>query len=100
VSRRLEHLEAHVRPEVDRIPVFRRHELVLGRRTCAEMDRRPHALAQLEVPGHEVGVEVGEEHVADRQPQTVRVRQILVHVALRIDDRGFAAIANEVRRVS
>ena len=49
----------------------------------------------------EVGVEVGEEDVADLQPVLRRIVEVGVDVALRIDDGGGAArlIADQVRRV-
>ena len=52
----------------------------------AQVDRRAGAIAQLEVPGQKVGVQVGENDVADRQPVLLRERQVLLDVALRIDD--------------
>ena len=38
--------------------------------------------------GDEVGVEVGEDDVLDPAAEPVRVLDVLVDVALRVDDRG------------
>ena len=54
----------------------------------------PHAIAQLEVAGDEVRVEVGEEDVRDREAMLVGEREVLPDVALRVDDRGRAAICS------
>ena len=43
---------------------------------------RAGAIAQLEMPGDEVGVEVREEHVADRETMLSGEREVLVDVAL------------------
>ena len=51
--------------------------------------------------GDEVRVEMREEHVRDAQLVRVDERQILIDVALRIDDRGDATflIADDIRGV-
>ena len=74
-------------PELDGVAVAERRELVLGPRAGAEVDGRARAVAQLQVPGHEVGVEVREQHVADPHAEPAGVAQVLVDVALRVDDR-------------
>ena len=55
-------------------------------RRGAEIDRRAGAIAQLEVTGDEVGVEVREEDVRDPQAVLGGEREVLIDVALRIDD--------------
>ena len=53
------------------------------------------------MPGDEVGVEMGEEHVRDAQPVLGGNAKVLIDVALRIDDgRGARLlVADEIRRV-
>ncbi len=55
-------------------------------------------IAQLQMASHEVGVEVSEEDMADLEPQFFRVAQILLNIALGIDDdRGGAGfVAQQV----
>ena len=71
-----------------RVAVGERRERVLGLRRRAEIDRGADAIAQLEMAGDEVGVEVRQEDVRDAQAVLVGEREVLVDVALRIDDRG------------
>ena len=67
----------------------------------AEIDRRAGPVAQLEMAGDEIGVEVGEEDVRDPQAVLLGEGQVLVDVALRVDDRGRPGrlVADEIRRV-
>lgn len=53
------------------------------------------------MPGDEVRVEVGEEDVADPAAQPPRVLDVLVDVALRVDDRGHPGglVGDQIRRV-
>ena len=59
---------------------------VLGVGLGAEADGRAGAIAQFQMAGQEVGVQVGEEHVRDVQVLLARERQVLLDVALRVDD--------------
>ena len=100
VAGRLERDEPHL-PEVDRVAVGERRERVLGLGPGAEVDPRAHAVAQLEVSGEEVGVEVREQDVLDPAAEALGVGEVLVDVALRVDDGGGTrdGIGDEVRRV-
>ena len=53
------------------------------------------------MPGDEIGVEMGEENVLDRQAMLVGEGEVLIDVSLRIDDGGGAIllIADEIRGV-
>ncbi len=95
-----ENLQAEVR-EVESIAVLRRLEGVLRLRARAEVDGGAAAVAEFEVAGDEVGVKVGEEDVADFEPELRGVGEVLVDVALRVDDdgRGSGFVADEVRSV-
>ena len=53
-----------------------------------QIDRRAGAIAQLEVAGDEVGMKVREEDVLDSQAVLGGEREVLIDVALRIDDGG------------
>jgi hypothetical protein len=65
------------------------------------MDRRAHAVAKLEMAGHEVGVEVREDDVLDRQAGPRRVLDVLIDVPARIDDDGGVGslVADQVGRL-
>ena len=56
---------------------------------------------QLEMAGHEVGVQMRLDHVPDLQPVCLGVLQVLAHVPLRVDDNGVAGglVTDEVGRV-
>jgi len=56
VTARLEHLEPDL-PQLDRLVIGERRELVLGRRAGAQVDPGTRALAQPKVPSEKVGVE-------------------------------------------
>jgi hypothetical protein len=62
------------------------------------MDRGAAAIAELEVAGNEVGVEVREEYVTDLQAELFSVVEILLDVALGVDDDGGVAgfVAEEI----
>ena len=76
VAGRLERLEPD-RAELDRVAVGERRELVLGLRPRAEVDRRPDPVAQLQVAGEEVGVQVGQQDVLDPAARRVGVGEVL-----------------------
>ena len=100
VARRLERGQADL-AELDDIAVAERRERVLRPGPGAEIDGDAGAVAQLEVSGDEVGVKVREEDVRDPQVVLGREGEILIDVALRIDDGcGVrAGVADEVRGV-
>ena len=64
VAGSLEHLHAQSR-EVERIAVLHGDEGVFGLGAGAEMDGRAATVAQLQVAGDEVGVEVAEKDMAN-----------------------------------
>jgi len=100
VPGRLQRLDAHV-AEIDDAAVANRRERVFGVGGAAEIDRGAGAVTQLEVAGNEIGVEVGQKDMGDAQAVIRSERQVLIDVALRIDDRGQGTplIANKVRCV-
>ena len=68
---RLEDLEPDL-SERHRLAVGERREVVLGLGTGAEIDPGALAVAQLEVPGDEIRVKVGQEDMRDPAPEPVR----------------------------
>ena len=82
-----EDLQAQSR-EVERIAVLHGHESVFRLGAGAEMDGRAATVAQFQMAGDEVGMEVGQEDVADLEAEFLGVGQVLLDVALRIDDDG------------
>src|SRR5437867_9978737 len=100
MPRSLDHLDAHV-PQRDNGAVAHGLERVFSERFASEANRRACAIAQLEMSGEEVRVEVREKNVGDTEMVLRSERQILIDVSLRIDDRGCAArlVADEVRCV-
>ena len=58
----------------------------------AEVDQGALAVAQLQVAGEKVRVEVGEEDVLDPAAEPPGVGDVVLDVALRIDDRGAARL--------
>ena len=84
--------------QVDLVAVGERREGVLRRRLGAQVDAGAGAVAQLEVSGEEVGVQVREHDVPDRQAVFLRVGQVLVDVALRVHDHRPDATARRPRR--
>ena len=82
-----EDLQAQSR-ELERIAVLHRDEGVFRLGAGAEMDGRAATVAQFQMAGDEVGVEVGEEDVADLEPEFLGVGQVLLDVALGVDDDG------------
>ena len=86
---RFERLQPHA-PEFDTITVGKRREGVLCARGSTQIDTRARAVAQLEMPRDEVGVKVGQDHMFDIETVSGRERQVLINVALWIDDCGGA----------
>jgi hypothetical protein len=84
--------------ELNRLAVLERRECVFRFRGGAQIDRRPGPVAQFEVSGDEIGVEVRQEDVADLQAVLGGKRQILIDVALRVDHcRGLRLfVADEI----
>ena len=66
-----------------------------------EVDRRARPVAQLQVSGHEVGVQVRQHTCSIVQAVLLRELQVLIDVALRIHHRGRARslVADQVRGV-
>jgi hypothetical protein len=85
MSRRFEGLEPH-RSQLDAIPVAKRDERVLRLGRGAKIDCRAGAVAQLQMACHEVRMKVCEDDVLNREPVLLGEGQVLIRIALRIDD--------------
>jgi hypothetical protein len=85
----LKHLEAQAR-ELERIAVLHRHEVVFCLGAGAEMDGcTPFwgtQIAKFQMARDKVGVKMGEKDVADLEAQFLGVSQVLLNIALRVDD--------------
>jgi len=55
-------------------------------RRGAKIDACAHAIAQLEVPGNEIGMQMRQEYVLDLETVLSRESDVLFGVALRVDD--------------
>ena len=84
---RLERLQSHS-TKFDDVLIVERSERVLRFCCRTQIDPRADAIAQLEVAGNEVGMEVREEDVLDLETMLGGEREVLIDVTLRIDDRG------------
>jgi hypothetical protein len=95
-----EDFEAQFR-ELERIAVFHRHESVFRLGTGAEMDGRAATVAQLQVAGDEVGVKMREEDVANLEAEFFCIGQVLLDIALGVDDDGGRAglVSEQIRSV-
>ena len=87
--------------ELENTTVVQGREGVLCLRCGAEVDRRAHAIAQLQVSRHKIGMEMGQEHMLDLQPVFGGEGEVPVDVTLRIDNRCGASlfIPDDVRSV-
>ena len=81
------------------ITLFHGREAILGFRAGAQMNLSAHTIAQLQVAGDEIGMRMREKHMPDFEAPLSRIVQILLYVALRIDDRSHAGtfIGDHVR---
>ena len=100
MSGRLEGHDAHA-PHLDGVPVMQRMKRELGGCSRSQVDLRSDPLAEFQMPGEEVRVEVGQEDVGDADAEFGSVRDVLVDVALGIDDGGPARrhIRDQIGRV-
>ena len=84
--------------EFNSLSIFQRREGVFRFCSSAEINFGADAIAEFEMAGDEVGVEMGEEDVLDLEFVFGGEGEVLIDVALRIDDGGFAGwfVADEV----
>ncbi len=95
VAGSFEDLEAQSR-KLQRIAVLHRHERIFRLSAGAEIDGRAATVPQFQMAGHEIGVKVGQEDVADLQAEFLGIGQVLLDIALRVDDdRGRAGLVSD-----
>ncbi len=100
MPRRFQNLQSYP-PELQNIPIAKSSKCVGCLRGRPQADRGAGAIAQFKMPGNEIGVQMRQEHVLDRQPILAGKRNVLVRVALRINNDGGTRllIPNDVRRM-
>jgi hypothetical protein len=100
VARRGDRTQPHL-TEVDLVTVGQAGEGVFGGRLGPEIDARAGAVAQLQVAGQEIGVQVRQHDMADGQAVLGGIGQVLLDIALRIDHDGLLRllVGHDVRRV-
>ena len=88
-------------PHLNHIAVSERRKRILGSGFRPEVDRRPGPVSELQMTGEKIGVEVRQKDVTDREVVVAGKRQVLIDVALRVDNRGRLRrfVADQVRRV-
>jgi len=91
----LEYLQPQARID-KRCAVFHRHKVVLCFGAGTEVDVCAATVTKFQVAGNEVGVKVSEEDVADGEPKHFRVGEVLLNVALWVDqDSGGAGLVSD-----
>jgi len=100
VAWRFQRLQSHA-SELKNVAIVKRSERVsrFGRR--AEINRRAYTVAQFQVPGYEISVEMRQKNVLDLEYVLGGKRNVLVRVALRINDRCRACrfVSNQIGSV-
>ena len=82
--------------ELEGVAIFHGDEFVFGLGLCAEADVCAAVVAEFEVPGEKVGVEVSEEDVADLNAELCGIVEVLLDVALWVDhDCGCAGFVGD-----
>ena len=102
VTRSLERLECHARAQLQHVTIRQGLERKLRLSARAEADRRADLITQLEMSRDEIGMEVGQDRVANLEPLLLRIGDVLVDVTLRVNDRSDPAslVRHEVGGVS
>src|ERR1044071_7539184 len=71
--------------------------LKLGACLFTKDNLRARASRDLLMPADEVGVQVRFDHILDLQPLRLGLREILINITLRIDNRSLTLRPNQVR---
>ena len=85
VARCFERFQSHP-PELDHAPVAERRKSVFGPRFGAKINRCAQAIPELQVSGYKVGVQMGQDHVLDLKVMFGCKYEILVDIALGVDN--------------
>ena len=84
----LQRAELHLRAETQLVPLAQRAEVELRPGPPPQVDTGAGPVAQLQVTGQEVGVEVGQHDVANVESLLPGILQVEFDVPLRVDDHG------------
>src|ERR1700692_2680496 len=81
VARRFQNFQAHA-SEFQNVAIVKRGERVPGFSRRAKINGCAYAVAQLQMPGDEIGVEMGQEYMFDLERVLSSKRDVLVCIAL------------------
>src|ERR1700719_1732552 len=100
VAGRLQNFQANA-SEFQNVAVVKRGERVPGFGRRAKINRCAYAVAQLQMPGDEIGVQMGQKYVFDLESVLSSKRNVLVGIALGVDDgsRRGGLVTDNVRSV-
>jgi hypothetical protein len=87
------------RSEADDIAVADRKVRKHGAGLGADHDLRSGSSGELAMPANEIGVQVGLDHVLDAKAFARCFVNVLIDIALRIDNRRLAAVSDQIRSV-
>ena len=85
MARRFQHLQANA-SEFENVAIAKRSKRVRRFGRGAEIDRCAHAIAQLQMPGDKIGVEMRQEYVLDLERVLGGKGNVLIRVPLRVND--------------
>src|SRR4051794_31880579 len=95
MARGFENLEAHSR-KIKAVSIFHLYEVVFGLSAGTEVDFGAATISQFEMAGYEIGVEMRKEDVSDLEADIPGVGQVILDIALRINDRrGCTGLVSE-----
>src|SRR5579859_4705637 len=79
-----QHLEAQAR-KLERVSIRHRNKRILRLGAATQINGGAAAVAQFQMPGNKIGVEVCQKDMADAETQFLCVRHILLDISLRVD---------------
>src|SRR5687768_16063240 len=98
MPRRLQDLQPHL-SELQDIALSKSSKVKIGLSLGAQTNRGADAVSELDVAREEISVKMGEENVVNVKVVLDGVVEVLIDIALRVDDNGSSGrlIGNEVR---
>ena len=81
------------------VAVFRIHMWEVRLRTLPDIDDGSGTLGEFEMPGDEIGMQMGENDVPNLQPMGLSVVEVNIHVALGVDYGCHAVAGNDIGSV-
>ena len=97
VARRFEGLQAHA-SELEDLAIAKRNEYIRCLRHGSQIDFCAYPIAQFQMSSNEIGMEMRQEYVLDLKSVLGSKRDVLVRVALRVNDgcRTGLLVSNKV----